>query len=696
MDVPAISQESVLRLLLVEDRLEDAERIISSLRNTGMAVRPYRPESLADLETALRDRAVDMVLASVHSQTVPLAQVMATVGRSAKDVAVLATTTSLDEETFIQALDAGANAVALSHRSDHLHAVVCQEFAVLQRRRDLRRLEASLRESERRCDALINSSRDPIAYVHEGMHIRANEAYLEMFGYESFEDIEGLPILDMIAPSHLDTFKQLLVQLGKGDLPPRSLELMARRADGTPFEATMEFAHASYEGEDCLQMVFRPQLLDQEMARELDELRQRDPVTGLFNRQHFLQELETAVAEAAKGRADQALLLIAPDNLSQLLTGIGLDNADALLTDAANHLVTLLDPDQVVARFSDHEFAVLCRGCPHPGTQALADRIGASFREHIVEVGERSLNLTVSIGGVQIGERIASVPQVLAKAAECLATAAGIGGNRSDIFDPAASDRAEHERMQAWVERIRDGVRNNGFLLHYQPIIALDGGTREHYEAFLRMTAGAGAIVKPESFMAIAEEHGLLPVIDRWAISKAIEVLAKRRAAGHDTVLFVKITPASLAGDGLVDFIGDRLAKFDLPGDHLVLELEESKVFTHLKSAQAFQTRLADLGVRVALEKFGAGLNSFQLLDHFDPQFLKIDRSLMEDLGKSQENQGKVKEIAARAREAGMLSIADYVQDAASMSVLFTSGVDYVKGHFLASAGPEMSYDFSQ
>jgi len=122
--------------------------------------------------------------------------------------------------------------------------------------------------------------------------------------------------------------------------------------------------------------------------------------------------------------------------------------------------------------------------------------------------------------------------------------------------------------------------------------------------------------------------------------------------------------------------------------------LPEAKVFTHLRAAQEFAGAVARHGCRVALEQFGVGLDSFQLLSHFDPAFIKLDRSFMEDLAKNATNQQRVRDIATKARSLGIYSIAEFVQDAASMSLLFSSGIDYVEGHFLAPAGPEMNYDF--
>ena len=222
------ASDSVIRLLLIGDRIDDAEQLISQLRNGGMAVRPQRPENLDELVQILSGSGSDLVLADFTSQQLPFARVAEAVAASGKDIPLLATVAKLEEAEYLAAMDAGARGVALRSQPRQLQFQVRSEFDALQDRRGLRRLESSLRETERRCDALIASSREPIAYLHEGMHIRANPAYLEVFGYESFDDVEGMSLLDMIATPHVDEFKQLLKRLSKGDAPPPRFETQAR------------------------------------------------------------------------------------------------------------------------------------------------------------------------------------------------------------------------------------------------------------------------------------------------------------------------------------------------------------------------------------------------------------------------------------------------------------------------------------
>ena len=689
-----IGKDTTLRLTLVDDSAEDAEAIVSTLRNGGIAVRPLRPLDAGELGQMVASQPMDLLLASRTAKGIPLATVLAQVDGSGKDIPVIVLADAITEADLLADQAAGARAVALRGRPDHVLTVLRREWADLDARRSQRRLEGQMRETERRCDALISSSRDPIAYIHEGMHIRANDAYLEMFGFESFEDVEGLSLLDLVGPQYVSDFKALLKKLSKGEPPPPRFELEARSLDGDSFPATLEFATATYEGEPCVQVVFRRrEEFDPELAREVEDLRQRDMVTGLLNRPTFLRELETAVAAVARGEDQYGLLLVEPDHYQRLLTDIGIDSADDLAAALAARLSEKLDDSCIAARFGERTFAVLLRG-NHAHTAALAEKLRAAYASHVFNVGERSASVTASLGGVQIGEKIASVGPVLTRATDCLQAATNLGGNRFEIFDPGAVDRAEEERVQNWIQRLREALQDDSFRLHYQPVVSLQAEPGEVYEALLRLESN-GEIVQPQSFIGIAEDNGLLDAIDRWVVNRAIEVLAERKRNGHDTRMVVKVSPASFADNRLLDLIARQLAAHDVAGDRLWLQTPEAKVFTHLRQAQAFQTAAAKLGCHVGLEHFGAGLDSFQLLSHFQPTFLKIDRVFSEDLGRNAEHQQKIREIAERAQALGILTVAEHVQDAATMAFLFTANVDYVEGNFLAAPGPLMNYDFS-
>ncbi len=674
--------DNFIKLLLIDDSVGDAEQTISALRNGGIAVRPAQANTEEQLEKALDEQSPDLILASLDCRQLNLAQIRGAIARRGKDIGLIACATAADQETIIGASLDGADAFLFRDAHEYVQLVVKREFEALKTRRSVRRLEASLRESERRGDALLDSSRDPIAFVHEGMHVRANKAYLEMFGFEDFEDIEGMSILDMIAPENANEFKSLLQRLGKGEKPPQRLNIKAQRGNGETFDASMEFAQASFEGEPCQQITFRQQMIDSAMEQELDALRSRDLITGLFNRAHILGEIERRAAQAAEGRTDQALLLIEPDNFKAVLDKVGIGNADLLLADMAALLREYVNEADVAGRIADHSFGVLVTARSVDEAAQYAQRLHDAFGERIFEAGKQSISLTVSVGGTMIGEKNANQATILDLALGALRKAQESGGNRVEIVDPSAEDRAAAETAKRWQKTLEDALANDGFVLYYQPIISLHGVEGDFYEILLRLQGPKGDL-SPFIFMPFAERAGLLPSIDRWVIRNAIRALAEREAAGQRTTFFIKLTPQSLEDPGMLPWIAEQLKTSRQRGDALVFEMPESKVVTSLKPARGFVKGLEQLRCGFALEQFGSGLNSFQLLKHIAASYLKIDRTYMAELAHSKENQDRVREICEQAHHAGKLTVAEFVEDAASMTILFNCGVNFVQGNFL-------------
>jgi len=686
-------QDRVVKLLLIEDSVEEAEQLISVLRNGGIALRPARADSAESLAQQLESQTPDVILVNTDAKSLKLAEVASQAALGGKDIAVIAVVKKPSEADIVAAFNDGARALALRNRAEHVQSIVKREFESLNMRRGVRRLESALRETERRCDALLDSSRDPIAYVHEGMHVRANRAYLEMFGYDDFADIESMSILDMIAADDADDFKTLLKKLSKGDKPPQRLNLKARRSDGTTLDAVMEFAEANFEGEPCQQISFRVQSENAALAKELDALRSKDLVTELFTRQHGLNELGNAVSAAAAGTSDRALLILEPDNFRRLLDTVGIGNADILLGDMATAVRQHLSEHDVPMRLSEHTFAVVSSGRGLESLRQVAESIRKAFEDRIFEVGAQSISANVSIGGVLIGERNALVQTVLTQAAQALRAAQGEGGNRVNVIDPDAQDKAKDEENRHWLALVRDAIDNGKFTLFYQPIISLHGDESEYYEILLRMRGPKGDI-SPNFFMPVAEQHGLLPAIDRCVIRDSIKALAERERAGHRTTFFLKLAPQSLEDETLVPWIAQQLKVARVRGDAVVFEVPEPKVVTNLKPARMFVNALKQIHCGFALEQFGSGLNSFQLLKHVDANYLKIDRNFMVELPKNKENQEKVREICELAQRSNKMTVAEFVEDAASMSILFSCGVNFVQGNFLQEPEKVMAYEF--
>ena len=672
-----MKKDSVIKILFVEKSVEDAEQIISLLRNAGIAVRPARATQADQMQAALDELEPDVVLFD-PAAGLELREVVHLLDAHGRDVALVALVNQLDTQSVAEMFVGGVRGTALRTQPKQLIAVLQREFDALHTRRQVRLLEAALRESERRCDALLDSSTDAIAYVHEGMHVRANRAYLETFGYDDFEDLLGLPVLDMIGTADAETFKNLLRAHSRKEKAPNQQELQARRADSGTFKATVEFASATFEGEPCLQIVFRRQQVDQALIEQL----QRDPVTGLFNRARTLEYIDEAVAAAAKGKKGQTLLLIEPDNWQTIVAGIGLGQADELLAAFTGRVSALLGETDMAGLLAEHTIGVMLDTRSDEAIKQWIDGLLQAVASDIFDAGTRSITVTASIGGSLLGEKNANAELLLNQASQALRNAQSQGGGRMELHDPAAREKAEEERERYWLQLLKQALEQDNFVLYHQHTISLQDAEGEYSEVLLRMNGPQGEVL-PGFFMPIAEKHQLTPAIDRWVINRAIEVLKARDGQGIQTTFFVKLTASSMQDATFLPWLEERLKRAALRQGQLVLEMTESKVVTLLRPAQEFINRWKKMGGRFALEQFGSGLNSFQLLAHIDADYLKIDRTYMNQLPQHPENQKKIGEICAQAHEMKRLTVAEWVEDATSTSLLFACGVDFVQGNFL-------------
>jgi diguanylate cyclase (GGDEF)-like protein/PAS domain S-box-containing protein len=673
-----MKKDYVIKILFIESSLEEAEQIISLLRNTGIAVRPARATNVEQLQAAVNELEPDIVMFDPAVTTITLAEAVKVLDAYGRDYSLLGLVNTFDNQVIADMFVHGVRGVASRNQPKQLIAVLQREFDSLQTRRQVRRLETALRESERRCDALLDSSTDAIAYVHEGMHVRANQAYLDTFGYDSFDDLLGLPVMDMIDSANADEFKSLLRGHARQEKMPSQLALRARRADGNHFDATVEFAPATFEGEPCLQIVFRRQLVDPAVLEQL----QRDPVTGLFNRARMLSCIDDAVTAAAKGTKGQSLLLIEPDNWASIVAGIGLGKADELLAGFADRIRMLLGANDVAGMLAEHTLGIVLDSRADESIREWIAKLQHSVSNEIFDAGTRSITVTASIGGSLLGEKNANAELLLNQASQALRTAQSLGGSKVELHDPAAREKADEERDRYWLELLQKALAQNGLVLYHQQTISLQDAEGDYSEILLRMNGPQGEVL-PGFFMPIAEKHNLTSAIDRWVLDQAINTLQTREGQGLQTTFFIKLTAASLQDDTLLPWLGTRLKQAALKRGQLVLEMTESKVMTLLRPAQEFVNGWKKLGGRFALEQFGSGLNSFQLLNHIDADYLKIDRSYMAELPQHPDSQKKIAEICQQARELKRQTIAEWVEDATSTSLLFACGVDFVQGNFL-------------
>lgn len=682
------SEKKTVRLLLLEDSQNEAERLINLFRNAGHATRAHRLTSDDDLGEALQ-QTWDILIAAPQSENLEPGDALNAIRRQGKDLPFLQLLGNNGSEAITEALLLGAQDALPQGDDERLMLVAERELKNLEERRSRRAAEVALREAEKRCQLLLDSSVDAITYVHDGMHIYVNRAYVELFGYTDADDIAGMPMIDLIQGSDQAAFKDFL-KTYQHSSEAAELQCGGVRDDGSQFRARMTFSPATYDGEPCTQVVIRAENDNAELEEKLREISSQDLVTGLFNRVHFLELLDQAVERAVKASAPATLALLRIDRYSSVLGEIGLADSDLLLADCAQLLRQHFGERAQLARFADDSFAVLLPGQLPQAEEALRGLL-KKVEAHLFEIGGRTVQITLSIGAAGVNEKTAQASLVVERARRCAEQLSD--GNALKLYDPADELAAAASRgnLAAIVQQALDG---NGFQLLFQPIISLHGDEREHYEVQLRLNNPQGEPVPASDFLAAAQEAGLAARIDRWLLLNAIRQLGEHRAKGHNTRLFVPLGSASLQDPSLLPWLSAALKATRLPADALILQLCEPDAVAYLKQAKALSQGLGELHCKVALSQFGGALNPFNTLRHLNVDLVKIDVQLIGQLGEA-EQQENLKSLIAGLHAQAKLTIVPGVDNPNVLTTLWQTGVNYVQGLYLQGPSLKMDYEFA-
>jgi diguanylate cyclase (GGDEF)-like protein/PAS domain S-box-containing protein len=689
-----VEKGRILRLLVVEESENDAEVLSSALRNAGHAVRLSYVGDPDALETAIGEQEPDIALFGAGVDTFTVADLCSALDKRTMGTPVIALGENADEAAVIEALRSGCTALVSYDRPDHLQLVVEKEIAIHRLRQDLQRQADSLQECEARYRALVNSSRDAIACIHDGMHIYANKSYLEMFGFSSGEDIDGTPILDLVDPEEHDRLKQILRGHGRAADGDTRVNISTLDRDGNIVEKTMEFAPASIDGEPCTQIIIREDSPAAMLEQQYRSASEQDPLTGLYNSQYFNGVLEAVIGDRTRDANGCAVLYLLVDNVKVIRDNAGIAGCDAVLRDVADIIRAQVAESDTVARFGGHTLTILSRHRNEEEIREFSTSILRSVEAHITETDNRTVTTTCSIGVSFITANTHTADEVLSRADLACEVARSSGGNQLHIHEAAIENQLDPEHEKHWDQIIKCAIDENRLRLVYQPIVSLCGQEGERYEVLFRILDENGTLILPSQFFTMVEKTGRSVEVDRWIIEHAVRMLAEQIGAGRNVTLFIKISANALADEELLLWVGEQLRERGVRSESIVLEIAENIATRNLKNTRAFITAARALRCRTALEHFGCMSNPHQLMMHLPVDIIKIDGSIIRDLASDGECRDRFNSIVETAHERKMQCIAERVDDARNLAVLWRSDIDFIQGYFVQEPSEALSYDF--
>jgi diguanylate cyclase (GGDEF)-like protein/PAS domain S-box-containing protein len=682
--------------MLVDDSLTDADTVTNALRSIGHAVRATRFDNLSDIEQALSNQTWDLLICRDTVTVAPPQELTRFIHRLGRDLPCIVLVSNPDNMDELFSI--GAQDIVLTSDSKRLQFSVERELQNLYMRRLSRRNERALRESEKRSRLLLESSRDAVAYMHEGMHIYVNQAYLTLFGYDESEDIDGLPFLDMVTVEDHAKFKASFRQFTEeSNAKPQTVVVRCVRSDGNVFKANIEFSHAQVEGEDCIQVVVRDEQERLPTDSQAELLRDRDFLTGLYNRVRFVDELTRIAGKAGGGNGDAALLYIVIDDLRTIRENVGLAASDVVLKSLADLLRKELVSTDLLGRYSDRVFTIIVQSDDDSYVDERAEAYRKAIDDYSSHVNGKIVDVHCSIGISRISERTSSCETILELADRACTQAQHAGGNKVVRYQPpltSQDDASNSESPEVWAKRLKDAIENKALHLNYQPIVSLHGEEQELYEVLLRWKDTEGNLIKADTFINSIAKLDVMTELDNWVIKASVLSLSEHRKTHPKTRFFIKLSQQTLNNNDFVDWLCALLNEQNLDGAALVFEISETAALNNLEHAALTIAKLKNIGCEFGLEHFGSGLDFSQSLNALDVDYLKINGTFVENMAKDAENQAAVKAIIEMTKQAGKRSIAEFVSDANSLALLWRLGVDYAQGYYIHQPSDKLDYNF--
>ena len=409
-----------------------------------------------------------------------------------------------------------------------------------------------------------------------------------------------------------------------------------------------------------------------------------DAMTGLMNRSGFEAQLQESSKTLSDSEDVHQLLYFDLDNLQLVNDTFGHEAGDEVIVRFARLLEEDLSRRAVVSRLTGDDFCILLTHADCCSAMDLAQVIRKNGQSLRYLEGDKSLQITMSIGIAEFSSRTTDVGRALTTARMACEAAKEHGRDRIEVYDDQnLSIIRRHDDMQL-VSQIQQALDGDEFELMAQPIVSLkDDDARPRFEILLRMRDNDGETIPTSAFFSAAERYKLMPQIDRWVTSSTLARLAENSkiVGERDAIFSINLSGQSLSDDDILEFIDEELNENGLPPKALCFEITESAAVSNLKKAQSFIDSLRERGCSISLDDFGAGLSSFAYLKNFKVDSLKIDGSFIRDITDNRISESMVAAITQVAKVMELETVAEYVESEATWELIAELGVDFAQGH---------------
>lgn len=565
--------------------------------------------------------------------------------------------------------------------------------------------ELAMAEQRELAEVTLSSIGDGITTIDTEGKVRYMNRVAEQLTGWSVEEARGMPVtevlveLDEATGQPLENIAIRCLQIGRL-VGSSSAVAVSRDGRRTGIEASASPILASNGQVLGAVVVIRDVSHERELRHALSWQATHDPLTGLYNRREFDDQLAKVIARTKQHAGEKhALLYLDLDQFKIINDTCGHAAGDEVLRQLTEILQSKMRDSDIFARLGGDEFAVLLIGCSLEQAHYLADELRQAVKDFRFVWGRHLFELGVSIGLMPLDTDTLSASDAMSAADRACYIAKEQGRNKVHTFQLDDLALAERHGEMLWMARLTTAFRQKRLRLYMQPIAAFNGATVKHNEVLLRMLDEEGNLVSPGAFVAAAERFDRIGSIDRWVVENCFRRLHSWQTAlmsGNDglpedrmqMMYAINLSGASLGDAKLLHFIDKKFEQYQLDPKSICFEITETAVVRNMVQAGYLIQHLKKMGCKFALDDFGSGLSSFSYLKNFPVDYLKIDGGFIRDITKDPVSRAMVESINHVGHVMGIKTIAECVEDDATLRMIREMGLDYAQGYAVGAVQP--------
>lgn len=669
-----------ISIAVLTENQDDVALINGALREAGHAAHCHwipNPKKLAD---TLGAENVELLILNCDRYADSIRQVVKQKDRYNPEVPLIAMQAEASETTIEAAMKAGACDLVSAGLKTRLQSVVTRELRALRVERALNSTLQSATEYKKQLKDHMESSSSSIALVQEGIFTDVNDAWLRQFKLSSKDELLGMPVMDNFEPESRAALKGALVAtIARKWQRGEKLIVKAHIDSGEAEELHLEFRRIDLDDGPCVQIRIAPQLkVAEEPTKLVHDALKRDPTTLFFHRAQFLERI-TKRLQRKPASGTHCLAYIKIDNFSDLHDKIGIIQSEELIAQFAEVVRKRMRPRDVAGRFEGTSLMALLERGNANDAQAWGKQLVDAVAKTTFEVGDMSTHMTCTVGSCGVSEVFSSLEEFVAATVSAYKLGKDAGGNTSYLHESTDEDTKQREFDAIWARHLKAALMDDRFRLAQLPIAGLRSDSIQMYDLLVRMIDEQGNSVLPSEFIPAALRTNMMKNIDRWMLTAAMDFCSKNEA---DRV-FVRLSRQSITDATTASWMEQKLDEGDFDCSRLVIQVPEREAAKHIKPTRELVKRARRIGIGFAIEHYGVDQKRFQILDILKPDYIKIDGELMHTLMTDSKMQDAVGNIVKAAQQRKIKTIAERVENANAMAVLFQLGLDFMQGHYV-------------